>query len=93
LLSTVAILNHIDGKQINHPFYIKGVPGGYDIDGKYIYVSIGSARTLSNYNDVPNNYILRINRDDLTTAILTRSGIQIYGVDLKIATVRRKNYL
>lgn len=88
----VGILNNIDSKQIDHPLYIKGTTDGWAIDGNYIYVNVGFAQTLSTYNDVPDNYIMRINRDDFTQTILTKSGFKMNGVDLVIPP-NKKIYL
>jgi hypothetical protein len=69
---------------IDTPFYIKGAIQGYDFDDKYIYMNVVDAN-MAKYNDVPGSYILRIDRDNLSTEIVTKNGLDVYGRDLKIS--------
>jgi len=77
------IINTKNDEIIDTPFYIKGAIQGYDFDDKYIYVNVVDA-DMAEYNDVPGRYILKIDRDNLSTDIVTPNGLDLYGRDLKI---------
>lgn len=77
------IINTKNDEIIDTPFYIKGAIQGYDFDGQYIYVNVVDS-DMAEYDDVPGRYILKIDRDNLSTEIVTKNGLDVYGRDLKI---------
>lgn len=64
--------------------FIKGIVGSFDINNKFIYLSVYGAKK-SDYLDVPDSYIMQIDLVNHTTQILSKSDINISGGSLKVA--------
>lgn len=69
--------------EVIKPFSLKGSFDGYDIKNNFIYACVTS--TDLGYKDVPNNYLVSINRDTQDIKILTPKGLEFSPTDLKVA--------
>lgn len=68
--------------------FIKGIVGSFDIKDNNIYLYVYGARK-SDYLDVPDSYIMQIDRVNHSTRILSKSDIDISNGSLKVAPNNR----
>lgn len=64
-----SVISDKDNKEIENKLFIKGIVEGYALSDNYMYVNVIQAKKCD-YDDVPNNYILRVDRNNLSSTVL-----------------------
>lgn len=64
-----SVITEKDNKEIEKKLFVKGMVEGYDIKDNYMYINVIQAEKCD-YHDVPNNYILKVNRDNLSSKVV-----------------------
>lgn len=64
-----SIFSEKDSKEIEKKLFVKGMVQGYDMNDNYMYINVIGAKK-SMYNDVPDSYVLKVDRDNLSSEVL-----------------------